>query len=64
METAEHVIQCPEVGRVEAFMQSSQAVEQWLEEANTDPDLIDCIVDYVQGRGTITMTLAMQNAPP
>ncbi len=42
-------------------MQSSQALEQ---EANTDPDLIDCIVDYVQGQGTITMALAVQNAPP
>jgi hypothetical protein len=64
VETAEHVILRPEVGRVEATMQSSQALEQWLEEANTDPDLIDCIVDYVQGWGTITMALAMQNAPP
>jgi hypothetical protein len=35
-----------------------------LEEANTDPDLIRCIVDYVQGQGTITMTSAVQNAPP
>ncbi len=45
-------------------MQSSQALEQWLEEANTDPDLIDCIVDYVQGWGTITMASAVQNASP
>jgi hypothetical protein len=64
VETAEQVILCPEVGSVEAFMQSSQALERWLEEANTDPDLIDCIVDYVQGRGTITMASAMQNSPP
>jgi hypothetical protein len=64
VETAEHVILCPEVGRAEAFMQSSRALEQWLEEANTDPDLINCIVDYLQGQGTITMALAVQNAPP
>jgi hypothetical protein len=49
VETAEHVILCPAVGRVEAFMQASRPF--WLEEANTDPDLIDCIVDYVQSRG-------------
>ncbi len=64
VETAEHVILCPEVGRVEAFMQSSQALEQWLGEADTDPELIDCIVDYVQGRGTIAMASAMRDDPP
>jgi hypothetical protein len=64
VETAEHVILCPAVGRVEAFMQASQELEQWLEEANTDPDLINCIVDYVQGRGTLTMASAVQNTPP
>jgi hypothetical protein len=64
VETAEHVILCLEVGRVEAFMQSSRALEQWLGEADTDPDLIDCIIDYVQGWGTITMALAVRNVPP
>ena len=54
---------CPEVGRVKAFMQSSQALEQWSEEAHTDPDLINCIANYVQGRGTITMASVVQNAP-
>ena len=54
---------CPEVGRVETFMQSSQALEQWMEDADTDPDLVECIMDYVQGRGTVTMALAVQNAP-
>jgi hypothetical protein len=34
-----------------------------MEETDTDPDLIDCIVDYVQGRGTFTMASAVQNAP-
>jgi hypothetical protein len=33
-------------------------------EADTDPDLIDCIIDYVQGQGTITMASAVRNAPP
>jgi hypothetical protein len=63
VETVEHVILCPEVGRVETFMQSSQALEQWMEKADINPDLIDCIVDYVQGRGAVTMAKAVQNAP-
>ncbi len=49
---------------MKAFMQSSQALEQWLGEADTDPDLIDCIIDYMQGRSTITMALAAHNGPP
>ena len=47
VEIVEHIILCPVVGRVEAFRQASRALEYWLEEANTDPDLIECIVDYV-----------------
>ena len=34
-----------------------------MEEADTDPDLIECIMDYVQGQGMVTMALAVQNAP-
>jgi hypothetical protein len=34
-----------------------------MEEADIDPDLIDCIVDYVQGRGRVTMASAVQKAP-
>jgi hypothetical protein len=63
VETAEHIMVCPEVGRVETFMQSSQALEQWMEDADTDPDLVECIMKYVQGRGTVTMASAVQNAP-
>ncbi len=53
---------CPEVGRVETFMQSSQALEQRMENVDTDSDLVECIMDYVQGRGTVvTIALAVQN---
>jgi hypothetical protein len=45
VETATHVILCPEASRVEAFMQSAQALEKWPKEANTDPDLMNCIMD-------------------
>jgi hypothetical protein len=54
---------CPEVGRLETFMQSSQALEQWMEHADTDPDLVECIMRYVQGRGMVAMASAVQNAP-
>ncbi len=39
------------------------SIRKLMEEADTDPDLIDCIVDYLQGQGTITMASAVQNAP-
>ncbi len=37
-----------EAGRVEVFQLGTTALEQWLEEADTDPDLTDSIVKYVQ----------------
>jgi hypothetical protein len=58
VEIVEHIILCPMFGsKVEAFRQASRALEYWLEEANTDPDLIE-------SRGTLAMALAVQNAPP
>ena len=44
-------------------MQSSQALEQWMKDAHTDPDLVECIMKYVQGWGTVTMASAVQNLP-
>ena len=64
VETAEHVIQCPETGRVEAFRIGTNALEQWLDKADTDPDLTDNIVEYVRQRGTITMEEVTNDAPP
>ncbi len=48
VETAEHVILCPEEGQVEVFMQSLLALEWWLHDVDMDPELADCIVEYVQ----------------
>jgi hypothetical protein len=31
-------------------------MEEWLEEAETDPDLLDCIAEYAHGQGERTMT--------
>jgi hypothetical protein len=38
-ETCKHVAQCPEVRHAATFEQSTQGVEQWLEQHNTHPDL-------------------------
>ncbi len=48
--TADHVILCPEAGRVDAFMQATSILGQWLEDADTDPGVADYIVEYVQPR--------------
>ena len=48
VETAEHILLCPEVGRVEAFQLCTTALERWLDEADTNPDLTDSIVEYVR----------------
>jgi len=45
IETAAHVLLCPKVGRVEAFQLGTTALEQWLDKADTDPDLTDSIVE-------------------
>jgi hypothetical protein len=60
---AEHVILCPEESRVEAFMQSLLALERWLHEVDTDPELADCIVEYVQWRGQELMEEIVLEAP-
>jgi hypothetical protein len=63
-ETAEHILLCPEVGRVEAFQLCMTALERWLDKADTNPDLTDSIVEYVRRRGTITLEEAIHDAPP
>jgi hypothetical protein len=63
VETAEHVILCPEEGQVEVFMQSLLALEQWLNNVDTDPELSDCIVEYVQRGGQESMDEIVQEVP-
>ncbi len=63
VETAEHVILCPEEGQVEVFMQLLLFLERWLHEVDTDPELADCIVEYVQGRGQVLMEEIVWGAP-
>jgi hypothetical protein len=63
VETAEHVILCPEEGHVEVFMRSSELLEWWLYDVNTDPELVECIVKYVQGWGQELMEEIVWGAP-
>ena len=42
----------------------THALERWFDKADTDPDLTDSIVEYVQRLGTITMEEAIIDAPP
>jgi hypothetical protein len=64
VKTAEHVLLCPEVGQVEAFQLCTSALEQCLDEADTDQDLTDSIVEYVWHWGTVTIEEAISDAPP
>ncbi len=54
---------CPEEGQVEVFMQSLLALEQCLKKVDTDPDLADSIVEYVQQQGTVLMEDIVKEAP-
>jgi hypothetical protein len=63
VEMAEHVILCPEEGWVEVFMQSLLILEQWLHKVDTDPELADCIVEYIQGQGQESMEEIVWEAP-
>ncbi len=44
-------------------MQSLLALEQWLHDVDTDPELADCIVEYVQRRGQESMKETIQGMP-
>ena len=55
VETASHILHCNESGRVEALLATADELSTWLDEEGTDPDIADCIVEYVKGRGGKTM---------
>jgi hypothetical protein len=44
-------------------MQSSLALERWLNKVDTDPDLADSIIKYVQRQETVLMEDIVQEAP-
>jgi hypothetical protein len=53
--TCSHILFCNHVGQVDALMKSIDLLEQWLEEADTDPVLHECIVEYARVRGQQAM---------
>jgi hypothetical protein len=63
VETAKHVILCPEEGRVDVFMRLLELLERWLCNIDTDPKLADCIVEHVQGQGQMLMEEIVWGAP-
>ncbi len=44
-DTCAHVLFCCHQGRVETLRHTLDLMEEWLEEAETDPDLLDCIAE-------------------
>jgi hypothetical protein len=53
----------PRGGLGGSLMQLSLILERWLHEVDTDPELADCIVEYVQGRGQVLMEEIIWGAP-
>jgi hypothetical protein len=54
-DTCAHVLLCKHSGRVASYHRTMDLLEVWLEESDTDPDLLDCIAEYAYGRGGRTM---------
>jgi hypothetical protein len=54
-DTCAHVLNCDHVGRVKTLHHTADLLEIWLEETDTQPNLLDCIMEYVYGRGGRTM---------
>jgi hypothetical protein len=54
-DTCVHVLSCDHAGWVETLHHTINLSESWLEEAGTNPVLLDCIAEYAYGRGRCTM---------
>ena len=54
-DTCDHVLCCHHEGQVEILHHTLSLMKKWMQEAGTDPDLQDCIVEYAHGRGALTM---------
>ena len=54
-ETCGHILLCNDVGRVETLLALIKQFASWMSEADTDPDLWDCIIEYAEGRGYISL---------
>jgi hypothetical protein len=54
-ETTAHILLCDEVGRVDTLLRTIDHVETWLHAVDTDPCLVDCLMQFARGRGRILM---------
>jgi hypothetical protein len=54
-ETCGHVLHCFHNGRVETLFHTINIMDQWLSNTGTEPTLQTCLVEYAQGRGSISM---------
>jgi hypothetical protein len=50
-DTCAHVLFCDNAGRVETLWHIIDLMEGWMEEADTDSILLDCIAEFACGRG-------------
>jgi hypothetical protein len=55
-DTCAHVLFCYHKGRVETFWHTLDLMEEWWDEAEIHPDLLDCYAKYAHGWGERTMT--------
>jgi len=55
-ETQDHILQCEEQGRVTAFNEVVDALEEWMEEADTEPELAELITEFVRSRGSESLS--------
>ena len=65
-ETCKHITRCPETGCAAAFLQSTNKVKKWMDGNGTHPDLKILLLQYLQGRGSITCVKCSDdlNLPP
>ena len=54
-ETCTHILDCPEVGRVDNLMRGIALLDAWLEQECTEPALHACLVWYARSRGTASL---------
>jgi hypothetical protein len=54
IESCSYNARCPEEGRMLAFEQSAQMIEQWLKKNNTHPDLKTLLLWYLRSKGSTT----------
>jgi hypothetical protein len=53
--TCANILFCCHTGRVDTLRHTLDLVEGWLEDAEMDPELQDCLMEYAQGRRGLTM---------